>query len=130
MNKLLVLLAGVLLVGSVMAQEVDPNAARLSWSAPTARVNGTPLPPEEIQGYELFWSTSTPIFIIEATTNRLVVDRINQYTIEDLAPATWYFAIRTLSTDGLASALSATVSKTTTLPPPVEPQPPTNIEIQ
>ena len=110
------------------AQEVPVNAARLSWVAPTARVDNTPLPSAEIQGYELFWSTSTPIST--TTANSFIVSSISQYTIENLAPATWYFAVRTRTTDGLVSALSTTVSKTTTVPPPVEPLPPSNIEVQ
>lgn len=130
MNKLLVLLAGLLIAGNALGQTVPTDAARLSWSVPTARVDGTPLPSNEIQGYELFWSTTANFTTTTTGVNRLIVGSVTQHTISDMAPATWYFAVRTLSTDGLVSALSTRVSKTTTLPPPVEPQPPTNIEIQ
>lgn len=89
-------------------QTVPANAALLSWTAPLTRENGESLAMGEIAGYEVVYGTSAEnldqsIAIGDASVDELLVD--------ELAQGTWYFAIRTLDTDGNRSRLSEVVYK-------------------
>ncbi|SDW28213.1 hypothetical protein SAMN04487960_10264 [Marinobacter mobilis] len=91
------------------ATETQPaNSALLSWTAPLTRVNGESLAMGEIAGFEVVYGTSadsldTSLAIGDASVDELLVD--------ELTAGTWYFAIRTLDTDGNRSALSEVVYK-------------------
>lgn len=87
---------------------VPANAALLSWTAPLTRENGESLTMGEIAGYEVVYGTSAEnldqsLAIGDASVDELLVD--------ELAEGTWYFAIRTLDTDGNRSRLSEVVYK-------------------
>lgn len=90
---------------------VDPtpaNSALLSWTAPLTRVNGDSLAMGEIAGFEVVYGTDSAnldqsLAIGDASVEELLVD--------ELAAGTWYFAIRTLDTDGNRSQLSEVVNK-------------------
>jgi len=87
---------------------VPANAALLSWTAPLTRENGESLAMGEIAGFEVVYGTSAEnldqsLAIGDASVDELLVD--------ELAEGTWYFAIRTLDTDGNRSRLSEVVYK-------------------
>ncbi|MEC7378296.1 MAG: hypothetical protein VX421_11840, partial [Pseudomonadota bacterium] len=87
---------------------IPANAALLSWTAPLTRENGDSLAMGEIAGYEVVYGTSAEnldqsLAIGDASVDELLVD--------ELAEGTWYFAIRTLDTDGNRSRLSEVVYK-------------------
>ncbi len=87
---------------------IPANAALLSWTAPLTRENGESLSMGEIAGYEVVYGTSAEnldqsLAIGDASVDELLVD--------ELAEGTWYFAIRTLDTDGNRSRLSEVVYK-------------------
>lgn len=84
------------------------DAALLSWTAPLTRVNGESLSMGEIAGFEVVYgnapdSLDHSIAIGDASVDELLID--------DLSEGTWYFAMRTLDTDGNRSTLSEMVSK-------------------
>lgn len=84
------------------------NSALLSWTAPLTRENGESLAMGEIAGFEVVYGTSAEtldqsLAIGDASVDELLVD--------ELAEGTWYFAIRTLDTDGNRSRLSEVVYK-------------------
>lgn len=85
--------------------------ATMSWNAPATRVNGETLAMGEIDKY-----------IVKYGTEERVDDRTNEITVEDgqameyqvagLTEGTWYFAMKTVDTNGLESDWSVSVSKT------------------
>lgn len=91
-----------------VTEPMPANSALLSWTAPLTRVNGESLAMGEIAGFEVVYGTSADnldasLAIGDASVDELLVD--------ELATGTWYFAIRTLDTDGNRSALSEVVYK-------------------
>jgi TRAP-type uncharacterized transport system substrate-binding protein len=77
-----------------------PGQAKLSWSAPTARLDGSAL--EKIAGYKLYVGREPGRY------ERVVdVGRETRYTFTGLEPgATYFFAVAVYDTDGLESPLS------------------------
>lgn len=92
----------------VQEPTIPANAALLSWTAPLTRENGESLSMGEIAGFEVVYGTNPDsldqsLAIGDASVDELLVD--------ELAAGTWYFAIRTLDTDGNRSRLSEVVYK-------------------
>lgn len=93
---------------TVQEPAVPANAALLSWTAPLTRENGQSLSMGEIAGFEVVYGTSPDkldqsLAIGDASVDELLVD--------ELTEGTWYFAMRTLDTDGNRSSLSEIVYK-------------------
>lgn len=89
-------------------ETIPTDAALLSWTAPLTRENGDSLSMGEIAGFEVVYGTSAEtldqsLAIGDASVDELLVD--------ELTAGTWYFAIRTLDTDGNRSRLSDVVYK-------------------
>jgi len=74
------------------------GAATLNWVPPTVNADGTPL--TDLAGYTIRYGTSPGTLdqVIEITNPGLT-----SYVVEDLAPATWYFAISSLNSQGVES---------------------------
>lgn len=89
--------------------EVIPNnTALLSWQAPFTRQNGVSLSMGEIAGYEVGYGLTADtlnqtLAIGDASADELLID--------GLSAGNWYFAIRTIDTDGNKSVWSEVVSK-------------------
>ncbi|TYC59212.1 hypothetical protein FMN52_06810 [Marinobacter sp. BW6] len=89
-------------------ETLPANSALLSWTAPLTRENGESLAMGEIAGFEVVYGSSAEnldqsLAIGDASVDELLVD--------ELTEGTWYFAIRTLDTDGNRSRLSEVVYK-------------------
>ena len=84
------------------------NTALLSWTAPLTRENGDSLAMGEIAGFEVVYGTSQDSLDQSLAIGDASVDEL---LIEELTEGTWYFAIRTLDTDGNRSRLSEVVYK-------------------
>lgn len=119
----LFLFAGIAAVMTLLMMCAHAGEARLSWSAPTARVDGTPLAPSEIAGYRALWGTTS-----RAYTEEQVVDGL-ELEITGLLAGTWYFAVTAIDTAGLESAPSAEVSKTIEASPEAPPVPPSAVVV-
>jgi len=82
--------------------------ATLSWQAPTTNTDGAAL--TDLAGYRIYYGTSAGNL---STTIQLTSVGLQTYVIDNLAPGTWYFAIRAVASTGVESDLSDIVSKTT-----------------
>ncbi|MCR9188544.1 MAG: PA14 domain-containing protein [Alteromonadaceae bacterium] len=83
------------------------STATLTWTAPLTRVDGSSIPLSEIDSYEIAYGTSP-----KNLDNSMMVDGAETSTeITGLAAGTWYFSIRVIDTNGLASEYSDVASK-------------------
>lgn len=107
------------------AQEPEPVPTfevELSWTIPTMRTDGSPLPISEIAGYNIYYGTSEGAY-----PNNIFVDggQADQFIVSELAmlsATTYYFVVTTVDTNGLESRFSNPVSKATpNASPPGEP---------
>ncbi len=86
---------------------VDPTGtATLTWTAPTQYTNGTPL--TTLRNYKILYGTSPTAFDRTIET-RAGTD--NTYTIQGLAPGTYYFTVRSIDGGGNESVNSNVTSK-------------------
>ena len=91
------------------ASAVQSDSASLSWSIPTTRADGSPIPISEITGYE--------IYVIAESTGKTAVIPVSggmtsSYTLTGLPPDTYHFSMAALDAQGNLSELSPIVSKT------------------
>jgi hypothetical protein len=84
------------------------NTALLSWTAPLTRENGESLALSEIAGFEVVYGLSA-----DSLDQSLAIgdSSVDELLVDELTEGTWYFAIRTLDTDGNRSRLSDVVNK-------------------
>ena len=86
---------------------VIDRTAKLSWSPPTTRVNGTSLTPDEISSYRIYHSTDDGgaefVYDIDADEN--------SFDLADLQSGDHYFAITAIDINGYESDLSNVASK-------------------
>jgi len=85
----------------------NTGTATLDWSAPTQNTNGTAL--TDLAGYHLHYGTSASNL---SASVQIPSAAVRTYTLKNLAPATYYFAIAAYTRTGLQGALSRVVSKT------------------
>jgi hypothetical protein len=83
------------------------GTATLSWAAPTANTDGSPVTP--LAGYHIYYGTS-PNALTQAIP--LTTAATTTYEITNLAAGTWFFAVAADAADGTESALSNVGSKT------------------
>jgi len=101
--------------GHTTAPEPEPTpvsgTAKMSWTAPSTRVNGEKLEMGEIEKYTVRYGTEQSI---EERSNEEIVEdgQAMEYETAGLGAGIWYFAIKTIDTNGLESDWSASVSKT------------------
>lgn len=85
----------------------DDRSAKLTWENPTENTDGTPY--TNPAGTKIFYGRADG----ELSNTISVMDpAATTYTIEDLAPGEWLFAVRAVNTYGVESALSNVASKT------------------
>ena len=89
------------------AQGSAPGSVTLSWVAPTANTNGSPV--TDLAGYHIHYGTApgdlTKVIDLAST-------RITTFEVSNLTPGTYYFAISAYTTQGIESAESDVGSKT------------------
>jgi hypothetical protein len=83
------------------------GSATLSWEAPTSNSNGTPL--TDLAGYRIYYGSS-PKHLSQTVHIKSV--GLQTYVIENLESGTWYFAVKSVATNGVESKLSDVVAKT------------------
>jgi Putative Ig domain len=83
------------------------GSATLSWTPPTQNTDGSAL--TNLSGYRIYWGTSQ-----NSLVNSVTVDNpgLSSYVVDQLTPATWYFAAAALNASGMESAPSNLASKT------------------
>lgn len=99
-------LASFSITVSAPAPAPTTRAATLSWTPPTQNTDGSSL--TTLAGYRIYYGTSST-----ALTQMVQVSSagVTSYMIENLAPATYYFAIRAYNSTGAESTNSNVVSK-------------------
>ncbi|MFO7287825.1 MAG: putative Ig domain-containing protein [Gammaproteobacteria bacterium] len=75
------------------------GTATLTWTPPTQRTDGSPL---DLGGYRVYWGTSSRSYSHSKNVGKNVVT----YVVDNLTPATWYFAVTALDSQGLESDFS------------------------
>jgi hypothetical protein len=91
----------------VKRESRQKGSASLSWTAPTTRVDGSPL--TNLAGYKILYGRMSGIYDYET-----VIDNpgVVAYVVEDLVPGDWYFTVDAYDSDGLESDLSNEVHRT------------------
>lgn len=91
---------------AVAVTAMSNGRATLSWTAPTENTDGTTL--ANLAGYRIRYGTSAG-----SLTQTIVIDNmsVTTYVVEDLAPATWYFAVTAVTSVGAESANSNVANK-------------------
>jgi len=91
------------------ASAAQSDSASLSWSIPTTRADGSPIPISEIKGYEIY-------MIAESTGKTAVIPvsggMTSSYKLTGLSPDTYHFSMAAMDAQGNLSELSPIVSKT------------------
>lgn len=91
---------------AIAVTAIANGRATLSWTAPTANTDGSTL--SNLAGYRIRYGTSAG-----ALTQTIVIDNasVTTFVVEDLAPATWYFAVTAVNSSGSESAYSNVANK-------------------
>ena len=92
---------------SITVADVQTGTATLSWTPPTLNEDGTPI--TNLKGYRVYYGTNSANL---ATTLDIPNAGIATAVIENLSPATWYFAVKAYNTANVESSLSNLASKT------------------
>ena len=91
---------------AVAVNDIANGRATLSWTAPTENTDGSML--SNLSGYRIRYGTNA-----NALTNTIVIENasVTTYVVEDLAPATWYFAVTAVNSTGAESTYSNVANK-------------------
>ncbi len=92
---------------SIAVTQNSNGAATLTWVPPTQNTNGSVL--TNLSGYRIYYGTSPSALNKTVTLNNA---GLTAYVVQNLAPATYYFALKALTSSGAESAMSQTASKT------------------
>ena len=88
------------------------STATLTWTVPTQRENGKALAPEELWGYVVMTRHDGG----DIVTHGVKGAAVTEYTLDDLDPGEWAFAVKALDTDELQSKPSEWVTLTIQAP--------------
>jgi hypothetical protein len=91
---------------AVNAVSSSTGAATLSWTPPTRNTDGSSL--TNLSGYRIYYGTSASSLTRTITINS---PGLSTYVVNDLAPATYYFALTAVNSSGAESARSTVASK-------------------
>jgi hypothetical protein len=94
---------------SITVSAPQTGTATLRWTPPTQNEDGTPI--VNLSGYRVYYGTST------SNLNQVVTipnASITSAVIENLTPATWYFALKAYNSANVESSFSNIASKTIT----------------
>lgn len=83
------------------------GSTSLSWQAPAANIDGTPL--TNLAGYKIYWGTTRGSYPYSAQVSNAAT---RAHMVTGLASGTWYFAVTALSSNGVESAYSNVWQKT------------------
>jgi hypothetical protein len=97
------------IVTVTMPTQPPPQAngsATIKWEAPTQNTDGTTF--DTLAGFRIVYGTSATVLSSTVTVSN---PGVSSYVVTNLAPGTWYFAVRAYSTAGYESADSNVASK-------------------
>lgn len=91
---------------AITVNALSNGQASLSWTAPTQNADGTAL--TNLSGYKIHYGTDPAALTKTITVSNSTV---TTYLVEDLSPATWYFAVTSTTSAGAESDYSNLVNK-------------------
>ncbi|HEY6641823.1 fibronectin type III domain-containing protein [Povalibacter sp.] len=91
---------------AIKVTAVSNGSASLSWTPPTRNTDGSAL--SNLSGYRIYYGTSSSAM---NKTVQLNNPSLSSYVVDNLSPATYYFAVKALTSNGKESAMSNTASK-------------------
>ncbi len=91
---------------SISVVATATGSAMLTWNPPTQNTDGSPL--GNLAGYRVYWGTSLNNYTNSATINN---PGLSSYVVDQLTPATWFFALTAVNSAGVESAYSNIASK-------------------
>ena len=92
---------------AITVADVATGSATLRWTPPTMNEDGSPL--TDLRGYRVYYGTNSTDL---RTVLELPNPGLTTAVVENLAPATWYFAVRAYNAASVESASSNIASKT------------------
>jgi hypothetical protein len=92
---------------SIAVMQSTNGSVTLSWTPPTTNSDGTPL--VDLAGYRIVYGQSSRQY---SSVLDIPASSVTSAMIENLAPATWYFAVKAYTRAGVESDLSNEASKT------------------
>jgi hypothetical protein len=92
---------------SIAVSETANGSATLSWAPPTRNTDGSAL--SNLAGYKILYGTNSSSLSRTVTLNN---PGLTSYVVENLSPATYYFAVKAYTSTGTESATSNVSSKT------------------
>ncbi len=94
-------------VFSITVSQTAEGVVTLSWVAPTQNSDGSPL--MDLAGYKIYYRKNSGRYDQEIQIDN---PSITTYVVEQLSPATYYFAATAFNSSGVESAYSAEVART------------------
>jgi hypothetical protein len=91
---------------SISVVDVSNGGATLSWAPPTQNTDGTAL--TNLAGYRIAYGTSSTAL---TSTIQVANPGLSSYTLSNLAPGTYYFAVRAYTSSGTESGNSNVQTK-------------------
>lgn len=91
---------------SIQVVATAAGSATLNWTPPTQNTDGSPL--INLAGYRVYWGTNQGNLSSSVTLNN---PGLASYVVEQLTPATWYFALTAINASGVESPFSNLASK-------------------
>jgi len=92
---------------SIAVASVRVGSATLRWTPPTLNEDGSPI--DNLAGYRVYYGTNSSNL---SSVVNIPNPGITSTVIENLSPATWYFALKAYNTLNVESSLSNVASKT------------------
>jgi hypothetical protein len=92
---------------SIQVVATATGSALLTWTPPTQNNDGSAL--TNLAGYRIYWGPSRGRYTSSVTVNN---PGLTSYLVDQLTPATWYFALTAVNSAGTESAFSNVASKT------------------
>jgi Fibronectin type III domain len=87
--------------------QVSNGSATLDWTPPTENTDGSAL--ANLAGYNIYYGTSPDSLTLSV---KVTNPGLTAYTLTDLAPGTWYFAVTSYSSAGAESVRTGMLSTT------------------
>ena len=94
-------------VFSITVSQTAEGSVTLSWAAPTQNSDGSAL--TDLAGYKIYYAKNSGSYDQEIQIDN---PSITTYVVEQLSPATYYFAATAFNSSGVESAYSAEVART------------------
>lgn len=91
---------------SITVVATATGSALLTWNPPTQNTDGSAL--NNLAGYRVYWGTTQGQLSNSTTLNN---PGLASHVVDQLTPATWYFAVTAVNASGIESALSNVASK-------------------